>query len=638
MRSISSKHLPLVAAVLVAVALFASPPAEAAPPSLQLPGPQTVSEGTLLTFNVSATDPDGQTVELRASNLPTGASFVDHHNNTGTFSWTPNTDQAGSYQVFFLADDTFGGTANGSVSIDVVNANTPPVLSAIGDRTVEQGTMQFVSLSGFDADGDALSFMTSALPAYATFSDYGDGSGNITLAPTTSTPLGATTITVTLSDGLSDVSQSFTVTVTGTQTANPPVLAPIGSQTVAEGEVVHVALSASDPDGGTLTWGVALPGFATLTPTGSGSGTLSATLDLAPGYCGAGTYTATVTVSDGVLQDSETFSIAVTNVNRAPSWNEASYAASLLEEAEAVVSVSASDPDGACGQGAPRLGVQSSDGGSALSATLLDAGNGTGTLSLAAGPTAAGVYHVTLRASDRDDAALASDVVVTVTVLNAPTRVEARSWSESDPLRLDIGKPRERFYLEPVHGFSLEDVNLASISLSAWEGSGSVASIAPLAETVEGGHDRDMNGVVELRMDFSKDDLRALFAYVSDRSAANMTLKATLMDGTLCSAAVNVSLVPQRKGVIKRVGPNPLNPEATVTVVTERDGRLRVRVFDVNGRLARTLLDQASIPAGMHTIRFDGRNDRGVTLPSGRYFVHAETSDSHDVSPITILK
>ncbi len=75
-----------------------------------------------------------------------------------------------------------------------------------------------------------------------------------------------------------------------------------------------------------------------------------------------------------------------------------------------------------------------------------------------------------------------------------------------------------------------------------------------------------------------------------------------------------------------------------MSVVTARDGRLRVRVFDVNGRLVRTLVDETSVPAGLHVVRFDGRDRHGVSLSSGRYFVQAETGEGSDVSPLTILK
>ncbi|HET7498688.1 MAG TPA: Ig-like domain-containing protein [Candidatus Eisenbacteria bacterium] len=627
-----------VAALFVAGGLFTSAPAAAAPPVLSLPGPQTVSEGTDLTFTVSATDPDNQTVFLFAANLPTGATFTDHFNNTGTFDWTPNTDQAGSYVVSFLADDDFGGTDQGSVSIEVTNANTAPVLFAIGDRTVEQGTTQFVSLTGYDPDGDAVTFSSGPLPAYATLSDYGGGSGNITLAPSLSTPLGTTSITVRLSDGQATVEQSFNVTVTASQVQNrPPVLAAIGNQTVAEGQVRHVAVSASDPDGNNLTWSVTLPSFAVLTPVSSGPGSLAATLDLSPGYCQSGSYSATISVWDGTALDWETFTITVTNTNRAPAWDQPSYSASLGEGAVTAVAVSASDPDESCTPGAPNLSIKSSDAGAALQASLTDAGDGTGNLTLTAATNGVGTYHVILTAADWADPGLTRDVVVTVTVTHVETGPVARAWSEADPIKLNIGKPRERVYLEPVTGFAVADVDPASLRLTAWTGSGTVEAIAPLVESVDGTHDRDGNGALELRMDFTKDDLRALFANLTTPVAADMTLHATLLNGTAVTAHVSTSVVPER-GVIKKLGPNPLNPEAVVTVLTPQDGGLRIRVFDARGRMVRLLMDESNVPAGTHLVRFDGKDDRGKTLASGRYYVQAETPYTKDVSPVTILK
>lgn len=637
MRRIGSALLTTVAAFLVAGGVFTSSPAAAAPPVLSLPGSQTVAEGTQLTFGVSATDSDGQTVYFQAANLPQGASFTDHFNSTATFDWTPDTDQAGTYVVSFLADDTFGGTDEGTVSIQVVNANSAPVLFDVGDRSVEQGTTQFVSLSGYDPDGDAVGYSTSPLPAYATLSDFGGGSGNITLAPSLSTPTGTTTITVTLSDGQANATDAFNVTVTPSQQANrPPVLSAIGAQTMAEGQTRRVSVSASDPDGNTLVWSSDLPDFATLSPVSSGAGSAAANLDLAPDFCEAGSYSGTVSIWDGTALDWETFTITVTNSNRAPAWDQTAYAASLPEGGSTTVAVSASDPDEGCTPGAPRLTLKTSDAGAALEASLSDAGNGTGTLSLGAAADAAGTYHVTLRAADWGDAGLARDVVVTVTVTNVETGPDARAWAEADPLRLDIGKPRERLYFEPVRGFSLADVNPASFRLSAWEGSGTVESIEPLPESVEGAHDRDANGRLELRMDFAKPDLRALFSNITERVAANMKLTVTLWNGTTVTAHVSTAVVPER-GVIKKVGPNPLNPEAVVTVLTPQDGRLRVRVFDASGRMVRLLMDQDQA-AGTHLVRFDGRDDRGRTLASGRYFVQAETPYQKDVSPITIVK
>jgi uncharacterized repeat protein (TIGR01451 family) len=63
-----------------------------------------VNEGTLLTFQVAATDPGGKPLTFSASNLPNGASF---NTATQTFTWTPNSAQGGPspYLVYLTASD-----------------------------------------------------------------------------------------------------------------------------------------------------------------------------------------------------------------------------------------------------------------------------------------------------------------------------------------------------------------------------------------------------------------------------------------------------------------------------------------------------------------------------------------------------
>jgi hypothetical protein len=64
------------------------------PPVLNPIGDKAVNEGELLTFSISAIDPDSGTLTYSASNLPLGASFDPV---TRTFYWTPNYAQAGFY-------------------------------------------------------------------------------------------------------------------------------------------------------------------------------------------------------------------------------------------------------------------------------------------------------------------------------------------------------------------------------------------------------------------------------------------------------------------------------------------------------------------------------------------------------------
>ena len=96
---------------------------------------------------------DGVIPALTTSTLPSGASFTDHGDGTGDFSWTPDFTQSGSYVVTFRASD---GAAVDSeqVTITVNEAgNQPPVLAAIGAKTVEEGLSLNFSVSATDIDG-----------------------------------------------------------------------------------------------------------------------------------------------------------------------------------------------------------------------------------------------------------------------------------------------------------------------------------------------------------------------------------------------------------------------------------------------------------------------------------------------------
>ena len=86
-------------------------------PVLESIGNKSVNEGELLTFPISATDPDGGSLTYSASNLPSGANFDP---DTQTFSWTPNYSQAGVYpNIHFEVSD--GSLADSADIIITVN-------------------------------------------------------------------------------------------------------------------------------------------------------------------------------------------------------------------------------------------------------------------------------------------------------------------------------------------------------------------------------------------------------------------------------------------------------------------------------------------------------------------------------------
>jgi hypothetical protein len=75
---------------------------------LTVPGSQAALEQQLLAFDVTATDADGQRVQLCFSPL-LGATVVDRRRQQRRLLWPPAPDQSWATTVTFRADDTFGG-------------------------------------------------------------------------------------------------------------------------------------------------------------------------------------------------------------------------------------------------------------------------------------------------------------------------------------------------------------------------------------------------------------------------------------------------------------------------------------------------------------------------------------------------
>ena len=81
--------------------------------------------------------------------------------------------------------------------------------------------------------------------------------------------------------------------------------------------------------------------------------------------------------------------------------------------------------------------------------------------------------------------------------------------------------------------------------------------------------------------------------------------------------------------------PNPFSPETQITFDLPLAGRAELKIFDVSGRLIRTLVDE-KLPAGPHSVRWDGRDETGRAVTSGVYF-YSLTASGVDESRRMIL-
>lgn len=69
--------------------------------------------------------------------------------------------------------------------------------------------------------------------------------------------------------------------------------------------------------------------------------------------------------------------------------------------------------------------------------------------------------------------------------------------------------------------------------------------------------------------------------------------------------------------------PNPFNPRTTIKFDLPEGGPVRLSVFDVAGRLVRTLVDD-TMPQGSHEAVWDGRDSSGREVASGSYLARLE--------------
>jgi hypothetical protein len=93
--------------------------------SVTAPGHLNVIENQNVHFTVTATDASSRHVVLTATGVPSGASFIDNGDNTGTFNWTPTASQAGEYFVTFNGDNLSGNTGLAVTHLSVIPPPPP---------------------------------------------------------------------------------------------------------------------------------------------------------------------------------------------------------------------------------------------------------------------------------------------------------------------------------------------------------------------------------------------------------------------------------------------------------------------------------------------------------------------------------
>ncbi|MEM8912141.1 MAG: putative Ig domain-containing protein, partial [Planctomycetota bacterium] len=281
------------------------------PPVLAAIGSQAINEQQELAFTATATDADLPTQSLTfrlGDDAPNSATISE----SGEFSWTPSEADGGTTFSFDVIVSDGALEDSQAITVTVNEVNDAPVFSPVADANVDEGSELAFTVSANDVDlpQQTLAFsLASNAPQGASISS----SGDFSWTPSESQGPGVFEFAILASDGVATTT-SETVTVTVADVNNAPVLASIGNQSTDEHELLTFIASATDSDLPANTLSFSLGDNA---PTGA-SITDEGVFQWSPGETQDGNHNIEVIVSDGLLSDTETISVTVTETNEAP--------------------------------------------------------------------------------------------------------------------------------------------------------------------------------------------------------------------------------------------------------------------------------------------------------------------------------
>jgi flagellar hook assembly protein FlgD len=83
--------------------------------------------------------------------------------------------------------------------------------------------------------------------------------------------------------------------------------------------------------------------------------------------------------------------------------------------------------------------------------------------------------------------------------------------------------------------------------------------------------------------------------------------------------------------------PNPFNPVTTIRFTVAQHSHVNLRIYDVKGRLVRTLINEV-LPNSEHRRTWDGRDNRGNQVASGVYFARLQAGPVVQTRKMVLLK
>ncbi|MBI2137567.1 S8 family serine peptidase, partial [Candidatus Woesearchaeota archaeon] len=306
-------------------------------PIIESPENMTVKENSTLTFEVKANDPDKEDSISWMIEYPPSAAGIEF--NEGKFNWTPNFEQAGSYNVSFSVSDGQTTTTT-SINITVLNTNRPPVIEMLmiepSGLVMNEGETKTFYPALNDADEDELMVewkvdgsVAAATPVFEFSPDY-DSTGKHT-------------IQLTVKDDEATAKKDVDIQVLNVNRAPNITSEPVRQAT--EEQAYTYTATANDSDIATET-GDKLTFSLTEAPTGMAIDTITGEITWTPtNQQSQGTHDIIIMVTDTEgSTTTQTYTINVANVNDEPTITSTP-TTTATEETEYTYNVESQDDD-----------------------------------------------------------------------------------------------------------------------------------------------------------------------------------------------------------------------------------------------------------------------------------------------------
>jgi hypothetical protein len=186
--------------------------------------------------------------------------------------------------------------------------------------------------------------------------------------------------------------------------------------------------------------------------------------------------------------------------------------------------------------------------------------------------------------------------------------------------------------------FDLTDVDLSTVRMIS-VGTGAVTEIPAISGKTALVDDRDHNRIPDLGVCFMKANLRLLFGNLSGQNEVSILIRGQLTTGAFFEGTVLVEVIANgpNSGSVS-IAPNPLNPQAKLSLELGKPGWLRVTLYDMQGRLVRELANETNVAAGLQVISIDGTDSKGKPLASGVYFYRVESAEGTHQGRLAIVR